>query len=233
MDRSLFPMREETPPTGRPRMYISLLLSKKRSWDKQQRQSKYISWTLCLDFVFFFTHCTERQCRAGCIRIYQCSISHLQGSLWGESRAAHWLCCQWKNENRDGPFQVRQGFFWSSSSPSCIFPLGLLFRRECSATGREKLILFSSEQKNQRTRTSGSGRLPIGQENSWTKGLSRNVINKQTLSSLFENGGDPNGRCAFLNMTSFKIQRGDCNKDGTFFFCTTGKTNWAILLNSW
>ena len=48
---------------------------------------------------------------------------------------------------------------------------------------------------------------------------------KQTLSiSLFENGGDPNGRCAFLNMLTFKIQRGDCNKDGAFFFCTSGKT---------
>ena len=54
------------------------------------------------------------------------------------------------------------------------------------------------------------------------------MFHNQTLSSLFEDGGDPNGRCAFLNMNTFKIQKGDCNKDGAFFFCTSGKTDFNL-----
>ena len=51
----------------------------------------------------------------------------------------------------------------------------------------------------------------------------RFTFDKTFLLSLFETGGDPNGQCAFLDLKTFKIQEGDCNKDQTYFFCASGK----------
>ena len=58
----------------------------------------------------------------------------------------------------------------------------------------------------------------------------RLTFDRTFLLSLFETGGDPNGQCAFLDLTTFKIQKGDCNKDQTYFFCASGKRKHFLFL---
>ena len=58
----------------------------------------------------------------------------------------------------------------------------------------------------------------------------RFTFDKTFLLSLFETGGDPNGQCAFLDLKTFKIQEGDCNKDQTYFFCASGKRKHFLFL---
>jgi hypothetical protein len=57
------------------------------------------------------------------------------------------------------------------------------------------------------------------QENLSNQGAA--MLNQPLFPSLFESG-DPNGSCAFLNLATYKIQPGDCNKDGIYFACNTG-----------
>ena len=64
---------------------------------------------------------------------------------------------------------------------SLFFFSGLLFKTESSATCRAMSVLFSSEQKNQQTRTSGSGRLLIEQESFWKTGMNINFLIKRQL----------------------------------------------------